>query len=92
MLWWAGMQWVDLAPYCYDARTPVMTLLTGRTGDTGAHDYIDMLGDLGLLDQAHEVAAMMKYFGIALMLVALVWGALLLERIWRDRAGGAGCT
>jgi len=89
MLWWAGVQWVDLAPYCYDARTPVMTLLTGRTGDTGAHDYIDMLGDLGLLDQAHEVAAIMKNFGIVLMLLALVWGALLLERIWRNRAGGA---
>jgi len=89
MPWWAGMQWVDLAPYCDDARTPVMTLLTGRTGDTGAHDYIDMLGDLGLLDQAHEVAAIMKNFGIVLMLLALVWGALLLERIWRNRAGGA---
>ena len=86
MLWWEGTQWVDLAPYCYDAKKPAMVLLTGRTGDTGAHDYIDMLADLGLLNRAHEVAAVMKYFGVLLMLAALVWGALLLARIWRERA------
>ena len=88
MLWWEGTQWVDLAPYCYDAKKPAMILLTGRTGDTGAHDYVDMLGDLGLLNRAHEVAALMKYFGVLLMLAALVWGGLLLARIWRDRAAG----
>ena len=86
MLWWEGTQWVNLAPYCYDAKTPAMILLTGRTGDTGAHDYIDMLGDLGLLNRAHEVAAAMKYFGILLILVALAWGALLLAQTRRERA------
>ena len=86
MLWWEGTQWVNLAPYCYDAKKPSMILLTGRTGDTGAHDYVDMLGDLGLLNRAHEVAALMKYFGILLMLVALAWGALLVARAWRDRS------
>ena len=86
MLWWEGSQWVNLAPYCYDAKKPSMVLLTGRTGDTGAHDYIDMLGDLGLLHRAHEVAAVMKYFGVLLMLAALAWGALLLLRAWRERA------
>jgi hypothetical protein len=45
-----------------------------------------MLGDLGLLNRAHEVAALMKYFGILLMLVALAWGALLVARAWRDRS------
>lgn len=88
MLSWEGMQWVDLAPYCYDAKNPVMILLTGRTGDTGAHDYVDMLGDLGLLNHAHEVASLMKYFGVLLMLVALVWGGLLLWRAYPLRSGG----
>jgi hypothetical protein len=86
MLWWEGTQWVNLAPYCYDAKTPTMILLTGRTGDTGAHDYVDMLGDLGLLNRAHEVAAVMKYFGVLLMVAALVWGALLLLQSRRERA------
>ena len=83
MLWWEGPQWVNLAPYCYDAKNPSMVLLPGRTGDTGAHDKIDMLGDLRLLLRAHEVAAFMKYFGVRLMLAALVWGALLLARTRR---------
>jgi len=30
----------------------------------------------------------MKYFGVLLMLAALVWGALLLARSWRERAAG----
>lgn len=85
MLWWEGSQWVYLAPYCYDAKKPQMILLTARTGDTGAHDYVDMLGDLGLLNRAHEVAALMKYFGVLLMILALVWGALLVARSWRER-------
>ena len=88
MLSWEGMQWVGLAPYCYDAKNPVMILLTGRTGDTGRHDYIDMLGDLGLRNHAHVVAALMKYFGILLMLAALAWGALLHVRTWRVRTEG----
>ncbi|OGA18723.1 MAG: hypothetical protein A3I63_07020 [Betaproteobacteria bacterium RIFCSPLOWO2_02_FULL_66_14] len=86
MLWWEGMQWVSLAPYCYDAKTPNMVLLTGRTGDTGGHDYIDLLGDLGLLNRAHEAAAAMKTFGVLLMLAALLWGGLLLARTWREHA------
>ena len=73
------------APYCYDAKKPQLILLTGRTGDTGAHDYVDMLGDLGLLHRAHEVAALMKYFGVLLILLALVWGALLVRHSLRDR-------
>lgn len=86
MLWWEGSQWVDLAPYAYDAYEPKMILLTGRTGDTGAHDYVDMLADLGLLHRAHAVGAVMQYFGVLLMVVALAWGALLLVRIWQDRS------
>jgi len=39
MLWWEGTQWVNLAPYCYDAKKPAMILLTGRTGDTGAQSF-----------------------------------------------------
>lgn len=85
MLWWEGFQWVDLAPYCYDAKIPTMTLLTGRTGDTGGHDYIDILGDLGLLNQAQKIGALMQAFGVLLMLLALAWGAAYLWKLWRSR-------
>lgn len=86
MLWWCGTQWIDLAPYAYDAKFPQIVLLTGRTGDTGGHDYIDILGDLGLLNRAHEVARVMHEFGLVLMLFAWIWGAYILWRQFRNRA------
>ena len=87
MLWWEGYQWVDLAPYCYDAKIPTMVLLTGRTGDTGGHDYIDMLGDLGLLNQAQKIGGLMQTFGSLLFAIALLWGAALLWREWQNQSG-----
>ncbi len=86
MLWWCGTQWIDLAPYAWDAKTPQHILLTGRTGDTGAHDYIDLLGDLGLLNRAHGVARVMHEFGLLLMLAAWAWGAYILWRQFLRRA------
>jgi hypothetical protein len=88
MLWWSGTQWIDLAPYAWDAKTPQHVLLTGRTGDTGAHDYIDVLGDLGLLGRAHEVAWVMHKFGLVVMLAAWAWGAYILWLQFQRREGG----
>ncbi|TAK85592.1 MAG: hypothetical protein EPO20_11350 [Betaproteobacteria bacterium] len=44
MLRWSAAAVTDVAPYIYDARAPQHVLLTGRTGDSGAHDFIDVLG------------------------------------------------
>jgi len=88
MWWWCGTQFIDLAPYAWDAKTPQHILLTGRTGDTGAHDYIDMLGDLGLLMHAHGVARVMHEFGLLLMLAAWAWGAYILWLQFQRREGG----
>jgi hypothetical protein len=41
---------------------PQHVLLTGRTGDTGAHDFIDVLGELGLLHRAQAVGRMRSAF------------------------------
>jgi hypothetical protein len=60
-------------------------LLTGRTGDTGAHDFIDVLGDLGLLRRAQPIGRTVHAFSIALMLVALAWSAYLLVQQYRRR-------
>src|SRR5262245_16859640 len=55
MLWWAAVAVMDIAPYIYDAYKPQHILLTGRTGDNGAHDFIDTLHDLGLLNKAQPI-------------------------------------
>lgn len=86
MLWWTGTQFLDIAPYIYDARTPRHVLLTGRTGDTGGHDFIDVLGDLGLLGRAHELAWGVHKFGLLVMLAAWAWSGLILYRQYQARS------
>ncbi len=85
MLWWAAAGIVDTAPYIYDAWKPQHVLLTGRTGDSGAHDFIDVLGDLGLLQQAQPIGRAVHALGSAVMLLALAWGAWLLAQQYRAR-------
>jgi hypothetical protein len=75
MLWWCAVAVMDIAPYMYDAQMPQHVLLTGRTGDTGAHDFIDVLGDLGLLHRAQVVGRVAHAFGVAMLIAALAWAA-----------------
>lgn len=81
MLWWSAVAVMDTAPYVYDAQVPQHILLTGRTGDTGAHDFIDVLGDLGLLDRAQAVGRLTHAFGVVMLLASFVWAAL---SVWRQ--------
>jgi hypothetical protein len=80
-LWWSAVEVMDVAPYVYDAKVPQHVLLTGRTGDTGAHDFIDVLGDLGLLDRAQGVGYGVHHFGVAMMGAAIAWGGYI---VWRQ--------
>ena len=78
MLWWSAVAVMDVAPYMYDAAKPQHVLLTGRTGDTGAHDFIDVLYDLGLLKQARAVSYAANAFGVAMLAAAFAWGGVCL--------------
>src|SRR6266850_5797463 len=75
MLWWSAVAVMDVAPYIYDAWKPQHVLLSGRTGDTGAHDFIDVLGDLGLLHRAQPIGYGVHAFGMLMLAMALAWGA-----------------
>ena len=83
MLWWSAVAVMDIAPYVYDAQVPVHVLLTGRTGETGAHDFIDVLGDLGLLGRAQSVGYIVHRFGVAMLIASFAWAAWM---VWRQRA------
>ena len=84
MLWWGAVAVMDVAPYIYDAWAPQHVLLTGRTGDTGSHDFIDTLGDLGLLHRAQPIGRGVHAFGFLVMLASLAWGAWLLWQQYRS--------
>lgn len=81
MLWWFAVAVMDTAPYVYDAQMPQHVLLTGRTGDTGAHDFIDVLGDLVLLGRAQAVGRLVHGFGVAMLIASFAWGAFV---VWRQ--------
>jgi hypothetical protein len=88
-LWWLATSFMDCAPYAFDALQPQLVLLGGRTGEDGPHDWIHMLGELGLLRRAHAVGYALHGIGVALMLAANAWGAWLLWRQFRNRTDGA---
>jgi hypothetical protein len=86
MLWWSAVAVMDTAPYIYDAQQPQHILLTGRTGDTGAHDFIDVLGDLGLLQRARAVGYAVHAFGVVMLLASFAWSAVMVWMQFRRRA------
>ncbi|HXV10503.1 MAG TPA: hypothetical protein VD839_06835 [Burkholderiales bacterium] len=85
MLWWSAAAVMDTAPYVYDAQVPQHILLTGRTGDTGAHDFIDVLGDLGLLGRAQAVGRLTHGFGVVMLIASFVWATAIVWRQYRVR-------
>ena len=89
MLWWSAVAVMDIAPYIYDAQVPQHILLTGRTGDTGAHDFIDVLGMLGLLNKAQMIGYGVHRVGVLMLAVSLAWAAWVVWQQWgRMRAEG----
>ena len=79
-LWWASVSLVDLSPYIYDALRPQLTLIGGRTGSDGPHDWIYLLTTLGQLSNAQRWGAFVHAFGGLLMLLTLIWAGTVLWR------------
>ena len=81
-LWWLGQSLMDVAPYVNDARDLQLLLLGGGTGRDrpGIHDWENILLDLGLIEHERTVALIAERLGEMLLLLALVWGALVLRQ------------
>jgi hypothetical protein len=85
-LWWAGMSFIDLAPYIYDALQPQLMLLGGHTGEDGPHDWIYLFDTLGGLSHAQAWGRFVRMVGALLALLALAWAGLVLRRTYQRRA------
>ncbi|MFQ5962341.1 MAG: zinc ribbon domain-containing protein [Candidatus Methylomirabilales bacterium] len=79
-LWWLGQSFMDAAPYINDARAGQLMLLGGVTGRDapGYHDWENILRDLGWMQYDHTIAGIVDAIGVALMLMAFLWGAYVL--------------
>lgn len=85
-LWWAGQNFIDMAPYINDARAQQLILLGGVTGQDvpGYHDWNNLLGHLGLLNLDHAIAGTSHFFGALLMTAAFIWGGIILYMQYRN--------
>lgn len=86
-LWLAGVSVMDVAPYMYDAWEPRLTLLGGGTGNDSFHDWIYLFDSMNQLHHAQRIGAIAHAVGIAIMLLAIAWGAGVL-RLQRRRLAG----
>ena len=85
-LWWLGQSAMDLAPYVYDARSGQLLLIGGFIGRErpGSHDWTNLLGRLGMLDDAHALGTFTNFVGMVVMILALAWGGYLLYLQYRN--------
>jgi hypothetical protein len=73
-VWWLGQNFVDIAPYIFDARAGTLPLLGGNFGHSspyGFHDWEYLLTETGLINADHTIAGISFSFGVLCMLGAL---------------------
>ena len=78
---------MDLAPYINDARSLTLPLLGGNTGRTspyGFHDWEFILKELRLAKYDHTLAQTADRLGLLVMICALIWGAYLLYKQYKN--------
>lgn len=75
-LWLLGFSMVDMAVYMFDAYDPRLVLLNGRTGaESDHHDWVNLFGDMGLLQRARGIGMLFAMLGYLTMLAGLAWAA-----------------
>lgn len=68
-LWWVGQNCGHIATYVADARAQELPLVGG-----GEHDWAFILAELDVLQQDARIAAMVRFAGTFLFVVAILWG------------------
>jgi hypothetical protein len=75
--WWFGENFIDIAPYIYDANDLNLILLGGHTGKEGPHDWEYILSTLGMITHSHSIGRIIWSIGCIIMLCACIWGGYL---------------
>jgi len=79
-LWLLGFSTIDMAVYMYDAYDPKLVLLGGLTGaESDHHDWVNLFGDMGLLQRSRGIGLFFGFLGHATMLAGLAWAGLVLR-------------
>lgn len=81
-LWWCGQNFIDVSPYIADAQYRVLPLIGGAGEDS--HDWGNILTTLDALDNTQAVANCSFGIGVILIIVALIWGVIILKEQWKN--------
>lgn len=68
-LWWVAQNLWNVAIYIADAQEQELPLVGG-----GEHDWAFLLAEMDILKRDDQVAAMVRFVGIMLFVVSIVWG------------------
>jgi hypothetical protein len=68
-LWWVAENLWNVAIYIADAQEQELPLVGG-----GEHDWAYLLAEMGVLRHDDQIAAMVRFVGTMLFVVAIVWG------------------
>jgi hypothetical protein len=69
MLWWIAVNLWNIGIYMADARAQELPLVGG-----GEHDWAYLFGRAGLMQHDTAIGASTRHLGVAVFLVAIVWG------------------
>jgi hypothetical protein len=81
---WLGVNLVNVGEYAADAKDRALPLVNA---DASGHDWGNMLGALGLVEQGRAIGGALGALGWALQLLGPAWAALLWLR-WRLEVPG----
>ena len=81
-LWWFGQNFLDVAPYIYDAWDKKIMLLGGVTGSEHpeGHDWYNLLKMTNSLDSYAEIAGFTGNLGKIIMFLSFLWGGIVLYK------------
>lgn len=68
-LWWVAENLWNVAVYVADAQEQALPLVGG-----GEHDWAFILAELDVLQQDARIAAMVRFAGTVLFVIAILWG------------------
>ena len=68
-LWWVAENFWNIAVYVADAQAQELPLVGG-----GEHDWAFILAELDVLQQDARIAAMVRFAGTLLFVIAILWG------------------
>jgi hypothetical protein len=68
-LWWVAENLWNVAIYIADAQEQELPLVGG-----GEHDWAYLLAEMGVLRHDDQIAAMVRFVGTMLFVVAIAWG------------------